>query len=487
MIDAAELTADPQLTRGEPGLRRLQEFIEPYAGWTGSNAPSGYDSAALRALYDAERGLDLTDLATFADTLSAQLIAAREQAGMQSNRAGWVGAAWTEGAGVAAAALLSQVAARVGTDVEKLAGLATSIGTALTEIAASLRRKADTSETVFGALTIGGKHVSEVEQIARYAQGDFGLVADDGKHTVVRAVLPDLPDDTDPRQYAADWMNETFVPELETRVSEFATLNQNTRTTISQHYAELLTTFDGLDHSPYPGPAQAGPVSSALYSDTTPAVTASRPAARQQVPAVPESPIATQNGTAQGAVAAAPNSQLVQQQQSTPAANAAEISTIIGTVRQDSGDRFDNGEFPPGNDTGVSDATNTHPVSIPEAMNEASTAAADERSAMSDGHDRNGMPAAFGMPMMPPRQQGPGDRGEHRSKIKPHKSIFATADEAAPGAEPILVPATITASTMSSPERPNESDEAGASEATVNDNAGTAAESVSPSRNDAGH
>ncbi|WP_280363345.1 hypothetical protein [Nocardia wallacei] len=580
MIDTTGLTADTQLTRGEPGLHRLQEFIEPYATWTGSNAPGGYDIAALRAQYDAERGLDLTDLATFADTLSAQLIAAREQAGVQSTRAGQVGSAWTEGAGTDAAALLSQVAARVGTDVEKLAGLATSIGTALTEIAASLRQKADTSESVFGALTIGGKQASEVEQIAMYAQGDFGLVdSEDGKRTLVRAVLPDLPEGTDPQQYAADWMTETFVPEFETRVGEFATLNQNTRTAISQHYTEMLTTFEGLDHSPYPGPA---PVSTALYSggvpaDTTPAATPPQSTGEQQVSAAPESPAASQS--AQGAVVAAPSSQVAQQQQSTPvaakpaqtenpiageqisesgggsqqaggvdqglkdvAATASEISTIVGTVSgvvdvvykvaqtveapltiidhvigtvagaidfgdgiaarieaptageqsPGSGGQLDSGGYPPGNEWVAEhnqpgdaesappagtpqgdDAAQPQPVDYLAASKDTSTSTAEEGSASSGAQsDPSRTPAAFGMPMMPPSQQGARDGGEHRAKIQPHKSIFAAPEEPPTGAEPILVPDTSTASTTIASETPDAADtagdEVGASEATAN-------------------
>lgn len=578
MIDAAELTADTLLTRGEPGLRRLQEFIEPYASWTGSNAPGGYDSATLRAQYDAERGLDLTDLATFADTLSAQLIAAREQAGVQSDRAGRVGAAWTEGAGVDAAALLSQVAARVGTDVEKLAGLATSIGTALTEIATGLRHKADTSETVFGALTIGGRQAAEVEQIVKYAQGDFGLVDDeDGKRTLVRAVLPDLPDDTDPQQYAADWMSKTFVPELETRVGEFATLNENTRTTISQHYTELLTTFDGLDHSPYPGPSSApSPVSLALYSGdvpaatapaaTTPAATTPQPTAQQHISAAPGTPDTPPNVTAPVVVAAAPSPQ-AQQQQSAPvaaspaqtadptagepisdptdqsqqpgradqglkdvAANAAELSTIIGAAssavdtvykvaqiveapltiidhtigtisgvidfadgiaarteahtapEQPPGPEapFDGGEYPPGNDRPEEEsrpggagstppeapsqgdgAAIPQPVSVLATSDDtaAATAAPDRGSAASDAQsDPSRVPSAFGMPMMTPPRQAARDDGEHRTKIEPHKSVFVTTDEPAAGAESILVPEILTASTNTASETPDDSD-----------------------------
>lgn len=253
MIDTANgLKADPILDRGLPGLRYFQAFLPPYGQWTGTK-PLGHDTTSLLELFDAQREMDLTGLSAFANALRGAVDASHYEAQIQGNRFRQVGVAWPEGAGVNALQLLESVGNRAGSDLEQLTDLADAIDSTTANLLGVVGHKADVGASAFTPEAVDGKSTDEVEQIIKYARGDFGLAEDlEARQALVRGILPGFPQDGDPERYCAAWLNEVFVAAIDGKVGEFVTLCQDTDTAVCGFYEQLVAVFDGVDQSPYP-------------------------------------------------------------------------------------------------------------------------------------------------------------------------------------------------------------------------------------------
>ncbi|MGW0018833.1 hypothetical protein ACWDUD_10945 [Rhodococcus sp. NPDC003382] len=238
---------DDLLDAGAVGLRFFAEFL-PRAHRIG--AASTVTMSDLTDRYDAQRGLDVTRLASDADAVRTVWSVLGTGVDEQRDRLASVPAVWEGGASCSASDPLAAHLERsrrlhdtVGVLAHTLAAAASAIGAIVDE---KSRAAATFADPVIGGL--GPADVDAVlagssgagtgptgEQLARWstglAEGDSAAVA----------------------QWCSRWLHEVFVPGVETAAAVFGGLCDDADRAIGAVFDELARAFDDLDEHRFPG------------------------------------------------------------------------------------------------------------------------------------------------------------------------------------------------------------------------------------------
>jgi hypothetical protein len=238
---------DDLLDAGAVGLRFFVEFL-PRAHRVG--AASAVTVSYLADRYYAQRGLDIGCLASDADALGALSAVVGSGADEQRSWLAAVPTTWEGGASCAASGPLAghvEWSRRLHDTIRVLADTVAGAATAIGLIVDEKSRAAE----IFADPVIGGLGPDEVDAVLAGASGAAGPSVEQ-----LARWSTGLAGDANPAsvaEWCVRWLNEVFVPGVETAVGVFTGLCDDAERAIGEVFDELARAFDALDEHRFRG------------------------------------------------------------------------------------------------------------------------------------------------------------------------------------------------------------------------------------------
>lgn len=243
-FDMTGKSIDDILDYGAPGLEYWEHFLPLYEKAFGPLPDVGL--AELQARYDEQRGMNLEKLDSMRKELSETLSGAEQQWSAQQSVAHRLPEIWSGVGGTAALDLVAGQVRRSRDDLDAAQSVVTAIDAIIEPLRQAVLTKAERTiglleQNPDGApkLALGGKSPEDIES----------LVSE--------------PDDPE-----THWLQETFKPDVEHKLDDFAKICTATDQFVADQYQSLTTALGLLLDTPYPRPA--GPLDPPTESPTPP-------------------------------------------------------------------------------------------------------------------------------------------------------------------------------------------------------------------------
>ncbi|MFR9752773.1 hypothetical protein ACL02S_17290 [Nocardia sp. 004] len=271
MREAADGGAEAILGPSAEALRYFEVFLPRYREWTGK-VPAGADYHSLAELYEQQHGMDIETIRAFAAALRDELDSRiNDEAGVQVARVRELATSWNGSPAAAhAQQFLAGVETRVSTGLDTLWSIHTTAATTADRLEDALRHKAERSKTEFSADTAAGRTPQQIDWIIDCANEPTGATTESARNQL-RTILPEHSSgNTDPHSVCRDWLDQVFIPEIDSKVAAFTTLCTDTHTTVVDAYNHLINTLDDLDSGYISPGGHPSPTFDLAYTSHTP-------------------------------------------------------------------------------------------------------------------------------------------------------------------------------------------------------------------------
>ena len=244
------------LASGEEGLHFFEVFVPRYRTWTRADPGAG-DVAALTAQYNQQRGIVAEALRVVASALEQELAGnvvddiQTQQIALDGIAVRWNGSAGADNA----AQYARQVKSHVDAEHGKLTGITQALSAAADQLETVVSTKVEAIRLDFATATVASLTGEQVDQLIAYARHDFGGTSDLGaQRDKVRGILSSIEDGDDPVRYSKQWLDDVFVPAVDTKLGAFTALNNAADTAVIETYGQLAEALEALGPSPYVSP-----------------------------------------------------------------------------------------------------------------------------------------------------------------------------------------------------------------------------------------
>ncbi|MCK8675208.1 hypothetical protein M1M07_29380 [Rhodococcus sp. HM1] len=238
---------DDLLDAGAVGLRFFAEFL-PRAHRIG--AASTVTMSDLTDRYEAQRGLDVARLASDADAVRTVWSVLGTGVDEQRDRLASVPAVWEGGASCSASDPLAAHLERSRRLHDTVGALADTLVAAASAIGVIVDEKSRAAAT-FADPVIGGLGPADVDAVLAGASG--AATGPTGEQLARWSTGLAEGDSAAVAQWCSRWLNEVFVPGVETAAAVFACLCDDADRAIGAVFDELARAFDALDEHRFPG------------------------------------------------------------------------------------------------------------------------------------------------------------------------------------------------------------------------------------------
>lgn len=238
---------DDLLDAGAVGLRFFAEFL-PRAHRIG--AASTVTMSDLTDRYEAQRGLDVARLASDADAVRTVWSVLGTGVDEQRDRLASVPAVWEGGASCSASDPLAAHLERSRRLHDTVGALADTLAAAASAIGVIVDEKSRAAAT-FADPVIGGLGPADVDAVLAGASG--AATGPTGEQLARWSTGLAEGDSAAVAQWCSQWLNEVFVPGVETAAAVFACLCDDADRAIGAVFDELARAFDDLDEHRFPG------------------------------------------------------------------------------------------------------------------------------------------------------------------------------------------------------------------------------------------